>query len=101
MGLLIMKDIFVVIVFSIAIVLGNPEELPKDLRDPVLFCEGCYGTMYEIHALMTNTKHERMDQRIANTLDQVCSTDLLRKYVFSPPKMSKVCKAMVKHFEKD
>jgi hypothetical protein len=35
-----MKHIFVVIVFSIAIVFGNPEELPKDLRDPVLFCEG-------------------------------------------------------------
>ena len=65
-------------------------DLPMDLRDPVLFCEGCYGSMYEIDAFMNRLKHETLKNRISNTLDQVCHTDHLRKYVFSPPKMAKV-----------
>lgn len=65
-------------------------ELPADLRDPVLFCEGCYGVMYEIDALMIKLKHLKLNDRVAQAMDQVCSNDNLRKYVFSPPKMTKV-----------
>ena len=65
-------------------------ELPKDLKDPILFCEGCYGSMYEIDAFMIRLKHETLKTLIENTLDEVCHTDNLRKYVFSPPKMTKV-----------
>ena len=65
-------------------------DLPKDLSDPVLFCEGCYGTMYEIDRMMINFKHLRLEQRVNKSLAEVCHTDNLRKYVFSPPKMSKV-----------
>ena len=65
-------------------------DLPKDLSDPVLFCEGCYGTMYEIDRMITNLKHMRLEERVGKTLAEVCHTDNLRKYVFSPPKMSKV-----------
>lgn len=53
--------------------------------------------MYEIDAFMNRLKHETLKNRISNTLDQVCHTDHLRKYVFSPPKMAKVCKAMLTH----
>ena len=66
--------------------------LPKDLQDPVLFCEGCYGTMYEIDNIMIELKHLKLVERVREAMDKVCSTDLLRKYVFSPPKMSKVSK---------
>lgn len=65
-------------------------ELPQELSDPVLYCEGCYGAMYEIDNLMTNLKHEKLDKRIELTLEKLCHTDNLRKYVFSPPKMAKV-----------
>ena len=68
----------------------NNVELPRDLRDPVLFCEGCYATMYEIDAMMIKTKHEKLNQRITNAINAVCHKDHLRKYVFSPPKMEKV-----------
>ena len=65
-------------------------DLPKDLKDPVLFCEGCYGTMYELDNMMISLKNLKLDQRIQGALEKVCHTDNLRKYVFSPPKMSKV-----------
>lgn len=71
------------------IVMGD-QDLPKELSDQVLYCEGCYGTMMEIDEFMIRLKHETLNTRIELTLDGVCSTDLLRKYVFSPPKMAKV-----------
>ena len=46
--------------------------------------------MYEIDAFMKKLKHETLKIRISETLGQVCHTDHLRKYVFSPPKMTKV-----------
>ena len=48
--------------------------------------------MYEIDAFMIKLKHETLKIRISETLSQVCHTDHLRKYVFSPPKMTKVLK---------
>merc|ERR1712018_605972 len=77
----------------------SESSLPKDLQDPVLFCEGCYGTMYEIDNMMIDLKHLKLTERVKQTMDSVCSNDILRKYVFSPPKMTKVCKAMVHHFK--
>ena len=77
-------------VVSLLVIVQGDSELPKDLKDPVLFCEGCYGSMYEIDAFMIKLKHETLKNRIANTLNEVCQTDNLRKYVFSPPKMTKV-----------
>ena len=65
-------------------------DMPKELQDPVLFCEGCYGTMYEVDQLMINLKHLKLERRVQDTLRDVCHTDNLRKYVFSPPKMFKV-----------
>ena len=85
-----LKIYFLAIILKIVYANDDVKELPKDLKDPVLFCEGCYGTMYEIDNFMTNLKHEKLGKRIENTLDQVCHTDNLRKYVFSPPKISKV-----------
>ena len=68
----------------------SESSLPKDLQDPVLFCEGCYGTMYEIDNMMIDLKHLKLTERVKQTMDSVCSNDILRKYVFSPPKMTKV-----------
>ncbi len=68
----------------------DPDALPKDLSDPVLFCEGCYGVMHEINFFMETHTDQKLIPRIQNALDEVCHTDHLRKYVFSPPKMSKV-----------
>jgi len=74
---------------------------PQDLKDSVLFCEGCYGTMYEIDNMMIELKHLKLTERVRESIHTVCSTDLLRKYVFSPPKMTKVCKAITNHFRAD
>ncbi len=80
---LILPFLLISLVFS-------EDELPKDLSDPVLYCEGCYGVMFEIDAFMVRLKHEKLETRVKKALDQVCHTDHLRKYVFSPPKMTKV-----------
>ena len=81
----------VVVIFVLpSIAVSSSSDLPKDLKDPVLFCEGCYGTMYELDNMMISLKNLKLDQRIQSALEKVCHTDNLRKYVFSPPKMSKV-----------
>ena len=79
----------VVVIFVLPSI-ASSSDLPKDLKDPVLFCEGCYGTMYELDNMMISLKNLKLDQRIQSALEKVCHTDNLRKYVFSPPKMSKV-----------
>ena len=66
------------------------EELPKELRDPTMFCEGCFGTISEVTAMMEAEKGPKLNARIDKVLAKVCHTDNLRKYVFSPPKMVKV-----------
>ena len=82
--------IAIILVLSSNLTSSSESELPKDLKDSVLFCEGCYGTMYELDNMMTDLKHLKLNQRVQTALEEVCHTDNLRKYVFSPPKMSKV-----------
>ena len=86
-------QLFIAMKFTILLALcsvATSTDLPKDLSDPVLFCEGCYGTMYEIDGMMIQLKHLRLKQRVGKALAEVCDYDKLDKYVFSPPKMSKV-----------
>ena len=71
------------------------KELPKELRDPSMFCEGCFGTISEVSEMMEEAaaaaeKDSKLNARIEKVLGRVCHTDNLRKYVFSPPKMVKV-----------
>ena len=68
------------------------KELPKELRDPSMFCEGCFGTISEVSEMMAAAaeKDSELNARIEKVLGRVCHTDNLRKYVFSPPKMVKV-----------
>ena len=72
------------------------KELPKELRDPSMFCEGCFGTISEVSEMMEEAaaaeKDSELNARIEKVLGRVCHTDNLRKYVFSPPKMVKVKK---------
>ena len=80
----------------LAAVARAEKELPKELRDPSMFCEGCFGTISEVSAMMeeeaaaTAEKGSKLNARIEKVLGRVCHTDHLRKYVFSPPKMVKV-----------
>ena len=86
-----------IILFSIfSDIVCTKSDLPQDLKDSVLFCEGCYGTMYEIDNMMIELKHLKLTERVRESIHTVCSTDLLRKYVFSPPKMTKVRKFISK-----
>ena len=80
----------VILFFIFNVVHTTKSDLPQDLKDPVLFCEGCYGTMYEIDNMMIELKHLKLTERVRQTINTVCTTELLRKYVFSPPKMTKV-----------
>ena len=78
-------------VFLAALVCAD-KELPTELRDPSMFCEGCFGTISEVSAMMEETagKGSKLNGRVEKVLGKVCHTDNLRKYVFSPPKMVKV-----------
>ena len=64
--------------------------LPTELRDPTMFCEGCYGTLMEVADMMESDSDKTLMQRINWAMGKVCHTDNLRKYVFSPPKMVRV-----------
>ena len=77
---------------SLAALVCADKELPKELRDPSMFCEGCFGTISEVSALMEEAagNGSKLSDRIEKVLGTVCHTDNLRKYVFSPPKMVKV-----------
>ena len=87
----------------LAAVARAEKELPKELRDPSMFCEGCFGTISEVSAMMeeeaaaTAEKGSKLNARIEKVLGRVCHTDHLRKYVFSPPKMVKVMVSSSRH----
>lgn len=95
--------IFFYAAVSLAALVCADKELPKELRDPSMFCEGCFGTISEVSALMEEAagNGSKLSDRIEKVLGTVCHTDNLRKYVFSPPKMVKVCSAIVKTFRTD
>lgn len=66
--------------------------VPTELKDQFLFCEACYATITEVTEMMIQSRGTTLKKRIKNALDSVCSTDHLRKYILSPPKMAKVRK---------
>ena len=89
-------------VFLAALVCAD-KELPTELRDPSMFCEGCFGTISEVSEMMEEAaaaeKDSKLNARIEKVLGRVCHTDNLRKYVFSPPKMVKVKTASTRQTE--
>lgn len=93
--------IFFYAAVSLAALVCADKELPKELRDPSMFCEGCFGTISEVSALMEEAagNGSKLSDRIEKVLGTVCHTDNLRKYVFSPPKMVKVKTGSTRQFE--
>ncbi|TRY71717.1 hypothetical protein TCAL_06078 [Tigriopus californicus] len=83
------------LVLSQAWTLGE-KPVPSELKDPFLFCDACYATITEVTAMMVQSKGSKLKQRIKTALDSVCSTDHLRRYILSPPKMTKACSALLK-----
>ena len=63
------------------------KDIPKELQDPALFCDGCFATVTEVSADLVNrqAKRVKLKTRINTALDNVCHTDKLRAYKFSPP----------------
>ena len=59
------------------------------------FCEGCYGAVDILLQEFNENKPDlkgpyRMKQKWENFERKICTTDNLKKYVYSPPKMAKV-----------
>ena len=88
--------LFAALACTVAAAAAANNELPKELGDSSMFCEGCFGTVSEVAAMMEQkeaagiVKGSTLNERIERALGAVCHTDNLRKYVFSPPKMVKV-----------
>ncbi|XP_068213498.1 uncharacterized protein [Palaemon carinicauda] len=84
---------------------GPKTQLPDDklFSDQVAFCEGCYGFVHEIHKLMTKWAKEKgsLEDHIDTAMVAVCSTERLRSYVLSPPKMERLCSGIRAHYEDD
>ena len=67
----------------------------SNLDDPVLFCDGCFALVSEVVSdMLDNTAKQKLQTRIDKSLD-VCNTDRLRSYMFSPPTQVKTCKAIL------
>ncbi|KAK3892719.1 hypothetical protein Pcinc_003510 [Petrolisthes cinctipes] len=85
--------------------LGPKKQLPDDtlFNDPAAFCEGCYGMVHEAFKLLTLWKNEKgsLEEHIDATLLATCSTDRLRAYVLSPPKMMRLCSGIRAHYEEE
>ncbi|KAG7169626.1 uncharacterized protein LOC121865404 [Homarus americanus] len=83
--------------------MGPKTQLPDDtlFKDPAAFCEGCYGMVHELHKLLLKWKKEKgsLEDHIDAALLAVCSTDRLRAYVLSPPKMVRLCSGIRAHYE--
>ena len=63
---------------------GSNSEI-SDLKDPVLFCDGCFAMVSELEKDMASNRGQKLSKRIESSLEAVCSTDRLRAYKFSPP----------------
>ena len=91
-----MRLLFLILCALIIIFCNGEKTLPKELQDSAIFCDGCYGTISEIRTMMERSKGRKdLKVRIKEALKSVCSTDILRRYLFSPPKMVKVQKFIV------
>ena len=73
---------------------GQPEK--SNLDDPALFCDGCFALVSEVVKDMSdNSAKQKLQARIDQSLDNVCITDRLRSYKFSPPTQVKTCNAIL------
>ncbi|XP_064093615.1 uncharacterized protein LOC135206207 [Macrobrachium nipponense] len=84
---------------------GPKAQIPDDklFQDQVAFCEGCYGFVQEIHKLLMKWSKEKgsIEDHIDAAMVAVCSTERLRSYVLSPPKMERLCAGIRAHYEDD
>lgn len=84
---------------------GPKAQIPDDklFQDQVAFCEGCYGFVQEIHKLLMKWSKEKgsVEDHIDAAMVAVCSTERLRSYVLSPPKMERLCAGIRAHYEDD
>ncbi|XP_071527118.1 uncharacterized protein [Panulirus ornatus] len=85
--------------------MGPKPKLPDDtlFKDPAAFCEGCYALIHEANKLLTKWQKEKgsLEEHIDAALLATCSTDRLRSYVLSPPKMMRLCSGIRAHYEDD
>ncbi|KAK7075107.1 hypothetical protein SK128_000398 [Halocaridina rubra] len=84
---------------------GPKTKIPDDnlFKDPATFCEGCYALVHEMDKLLSKWAKEKgsMENHIDAALLAVCSTERLRSYVLSPPKMERLCKGIRAHYEEE
>ncbi|XP_042871938.1 uncharacterized protein LOC122253179 [Penaeus japonicus] len=84
---------------------GPKTKLPEDklFSDQAAFCEGCYAVVHELDSLLTKWQKEKgsLEDHIDAALLAICSTDRLRSYVLSPPKMARLCSGIRVHFLDD
>ncbi|XP_037804527.1 uncharacterized protein LOC119598901 [Penaeus monodon] len=84
---------------------GPKTKLPEDklFSDQAAFCEGCYAVVHELDALLTKWQKEKgsLEDHIDAALLAICSTDRLRSYVLSPPKMTRLCSGIRVHYLDD
>ena len=71
---------------------NNPNELVPGTGQ---YCEGCYATVDILLQEFTKNYPDikgpyRMDEKWEEFKQNLCDTDNLKKYVYSPPKMTKV-----------
>jgi len=83
------------LLLSLLVVVVSSNDPLKNLRDPVLFCDGCFAVVSELQKDMVASKGEKLDARVNQGLDGICSTDKLRAYKFSPPTQVKTCEAIL------
>ena len=78
-------------------------ELKKEksnLDDPVIFCDGCFALVSEVVKDMSDNTHKQtLQTRIEQSLNNVCSTDRLRAYMFSPPTQVKTCFSILNKYQ--
>jgi len=70
------------------------------------FCEGCYATVDIILQEFSKDVQDikgpyRMDEKWIELETNLCDTSKLTKYVYSPPKVVKVCKQMFQRLKND
>lgn len=84
---------------------GPKTKVPDDklFSDQPAFCEGCYAVVHELDSLLTKWKKETgsLEDHIDAALLAICSTDRLRSYVLSPPKMTRLCSGIRVHYLDD
>ncbi|XP_045109691.1 uncharacterized protein LOC123503756 [Portunus trituberculatus] len=94
--------VVLVVVTSNATDIGPKTLLPDDVlfKDQAAFCEGCYAIVHEAEKLMTIWQKEKgsIEDHIDAAFLATCTTDRLRTYVLSPPKMVRLCSGIRAHY---